>query len=83
MSQHTNVDFPSLKARKLLAILKRKPLSYAVQRQKGSHRTMRSSAGYPDIHISGHEADTIGPDLVKKILCNDVGLNEADARKLL
>jgi hypothetical protein len=44
---------------------------------------MRSAAGYPEINFSGHEADTIGPRLVKKILCKDVGLREAEARKLL
>jgi len=77
------VEFPSLKARKLLAILQRKPLSYSVHRQKGSHRIMRSASGYPEINFSGHEADTIGPRLVKKILCEDVGLGEAEARKLI
>jgi hypothetical protein len=35
-------DFPSLKARRLLAILMREPLNYRVVRRTGSHRTLRA-----------------------------------------
>jgi hypothetical protein len=44
---------------------------------------MRSAAGYPQILVSGHEADTMDPRIVRKILCKDVGLTEAEARKLI
>jgi predicted RNA binding protein YcfA (HicA-like mRNA interferase family) len=32
--------FPSLKAKRLLAILEREPLNYRVARQSGSHRRL-------------------------------------------
>jgi predicted RNA binding protein YcfA (HicA-like mRNA interferase family) len=33
--------FPSMKAKRLLAVLERQPLGYEVVRQSGSHRRMR------------------------------------------
>lgn len=33
-------DFPSMKAKALLAVLMREPLGYRVTRQRGSHRTL-------------------------------------------
>jgi predicted RNA binding protein YcfA (HicA-like mRNA interferase family) len=31
-------EFPSLKAKRLMAVLQRQPLGYVVRRQRGSHR---------------------------------------------
>jgi predicted RNA binding protein YcfA (HicA-like mRNA interferase family) len=76
-------DFPSLKARKLLAVLKREPLGYKIARQKGSHRKMKSRNGYPALTFSWHDGATIGPGLVEKTLVEDVGLDRADALNLL
>jgi predicted RNA binding protein YcfA (HicA-like mRNA interferase family) len=76
-------DFPSLKARKLLAVLKRRPLGYAVTRQKGSHRRMESSTGYQPLTFSWHDSVTIPPSLVEKTLVDDVGLSRAEALELL
>jgi len=39
-------DFPSMKAKRLLATLERKPLGYSVVRQSGSHRRLEV-AGRP------------------------------------
>lgn len=75
--------FPSLKAKKLLAILGRKPLEYVIARQKGSHRTLKSAAGYRDLLFSFHDGDTVPPGAVKKILTTDVGLTEKEALELL
>lgn len=74
--------FPSMKAKKLLAILERKPLGYRVARQSGSHRRMESPA-YPPLTFAFHDKATIPAGLVRKILVRDVGLAEDEARKLL
>jgi predicted RNA binding protein YcfA (HicA-like mRNA interferase family) len=75
--------FPSLKARQLLAVLSRSPLNYAVARQKGSHRLLKSESGYPDLRFSFHDGQTLAPGLVRKILVDDVGLAEDEAAGLL
>jgi len=74
--------FPSLKAKALLAVLRRPPLAYEVERQRGSHRRL-VSATYPPLLFSFHDRADIAPGLVRKILCRDVGLSEAEALDLL
>ncbi len=74
--------FPSLKAKRLLAILERAPLSYHVARQSGSHRRMESPS-HPPLTFAFHDKATIPAGLVRKILVRDVGLAEDEARKLL
>jgi predicted RNA binding protein YcfA (HicA-like mRNA interferase family) len=79
-------DFPSLKAKKMLAVLERGPLSYSEKpgkKRKGSHRHLISSNGYPDIGFWAHDKDTLKGSVVKDILVKQVGLSEADARKLV
>jgi len=67
-----------------MSILKKKPLHYEVVRQVGSHKWMESSAGYPPLEISFHEGGReVPPRTVKKILVKDIGLDEAEARKLV
>jgi predicted RNA binding protein YcfA (HicA-like mRNA interferase family) len=75
-------QFPSIKAKRLLAILERKPLGYRVARQSGSHRRMEAP-GRPSLSFSFHDKATIASGLVRKILTKDVGLAEDEARKLL
>jgi hypothetical protein len=36
-------DFPSMKAHDLLAVPMREPLSYAIVRQRGSHRRLKGA----------------------------------------
>jgi predicted RNA binding protein YcfA (HicA-like mRNA interferase family) len=74
--------FPSLKARALLRVLTREPLGYRVVRQSGSHRKMEAP-GRPPITFSFHGQQTIRPRTVKRILCDQVGLSEDEALKLL
>jgi len=74
--------FPSMKAKKLFAILTRSPLNYTVVHSVGSHRKL-SSNGYPDITFAFHDNETIGGSVVKKILCKDVGLSEQEALNLI
>jgi predicted RNA binding protein YcfA (HicA-like mRNA interferase family) len=76
-------QFPSLKAMRLFAILKRKPLYYKVAHRTGSHRKMTSSQGYPDIEFAFHDKMTIPGRMVRKILVIDVGLSEQEAIFLL
>ena len=75
-------DFPSMKARDLLAVLMREPLSYKIARQRGSHRRL-AAPGRPSLTFAFHDRATVGPGLVRKVLCRDVGLSEEDALKLL
>jgi predicted RNA binding protein YcfA (HicA-like mRNA interferase family) len=75
-------DFPSMKARELLAVLTREPLSYEIVRQRGSHRRLKAP-GRPAITFAFHDSATVAPGLVRKILCRDVGLGEDEALKLL
>jgi predicted RNA binding protein YcfA (HicA-like mRNA interferase family) len=71
-----------MKAKRLLATLERKPLSYRVVRQAGSHRRMEAP-GWPPLTFAFHDKATIPARLVRKILVKDVGLAEDEARKLL
>lgn len=75
-------DFPSMKARDLLAVLTREPLSYEIVRQRGSHRRLKAH-GRPPITFAFHDRATVGPGAVRKVLCRDVGLGEDEALKLL
>ncbi len=74
--------FPSLKAKRLLAILQGKPLGYRVVRQKGSHRRMESES-YPPITFAAHDGDTVPGGMVRKILVDQVGLDADQARGLV
>jgi len=71
-----------MKAKRLLAVLERKPLSYRVTRRAGSHRRLRSP-DYPSITFAFHDNQTVPPWTVSKILLGDVGLTEDDALELL
>jgi predicted RNA binding protein YcfA (HicA-like mRNA interferase family) len=71
-----------MKARELLAVLMREPLSYEIVRQRGSHRRLKTP-GRPSITFAFHDRATVGPAVVRKVLCRDVGLGEDEALKLL
>ena len=75
-------DFPSLKARRLLAILMREPLGYRVVRQSGSHRTL-AAPGRPRVLFAFHDGRTLAPHDVRRVLVREVGLAESDALDLL
>lgn len=75
--------FPSVKARKLLSVLRRKPLQYRVTRVKGSHKRLVSPNGYPPLTFSWHDGATIPPGLVEKTLVTDVGLERSEALELI
>lgn len=75
-------QFPSLKAKKLLQTLERRPLGYTVARQKGSHRRM-TAPGRPSLSFAFHDRSTVSGNLVKEILTKDVGLSEDEAKRLL
>ena len=75
-------EFPSMKARDLLAVLMREPLSYEITRRSGSHRRLKAP-GRPPLTFAFHEGATVAPGLVKKILCRDIGLSEDEALRLL
>jgi hypothetical protein len=49
--------FPSMKAKRLLAVLERQPLDYELVRQSGSHRRMRSPVHPPLRRKRGNYSD--------------------------
>jgi predicted RNA binding protein YcfA (HicA-like mRNA interferase family) len=71
-----------MKAKKLRTRLERKPLLYCAARQTGSHRRLLSP-NYPPLLFAFHDNATIPPWMVRKILIQDIGLAEAEARELL
>lgn len=74
--------FPSMKAKQLLAVLMREPLGYRIVRQRGSHRTL-AAPGRPRILFASHDRHTLPPGRVRKILVDQVGLDEQEALDLL
>jgi predicted RNA binding protein YcfA (HicA-like mRNA interferase family) len=72
-----------MRGRELRRVLSRNPLSYKTVRQRGSHRTLESPNGYPQLIFSFHDRQEIPPRVVKKILVQDVGLDEDHARRLV
>ena len=74
--------FPSMKAKQLLAVLVREPLGYRIARQKGSHRHL-VAAGRPPILYAFHDGHSVPPGRVRKILVDQVGLEEQEALDLL
>lgn len=75
-------QFPTMKAKRLLAVLEREPLNYRVSRQSGSHRRMEAP-NRPPLTFAFHDKATVPSGLVRKVLVRDVGLAEDEARKLL
>jgi predicted RNA binding protein YcfA (HicA-like mRNA interferase family) len=75
-------QFPTMKAKRLLAVLEREPLNYRVSRQSGSHRRMESP-GRPPLTFAFHVKATVPSGLAARFSSKDVGLAEDEARKLL
>lgn len=73
--------YPSMKASKLLGILKT-DLGYEIKKQTGSHRKMQSPQ-HPDVLFSYHDGASVAPGVVRKILEKDVGLTATEAQQLL
>ena len=82
-SPRAGVQFPSLRATRLLAVLMRAPLNYEIARQKGSHRKLTSASGYPSFTFSWHDRETLPGGVVKEVLTKRVGLTESDGFELL
>jgi predicted RNA binding protein YcfA (HicA-like mRNA interferase family) len=71
-----------MKAKRLLAVLMREPLSYRIVRQRGSHRTLRAF-GRPPLVFAWHDRVEVKPRQVRALLVGQVGLEEAEALDLL
>ena len=57
-------DWPSTRAKKVLAALLRK--GWRIKRQRGSHRTLSHDA-LPDFVFSFHDREEIGPRMLARI----------------
>jgi predicted RNA binding protein YcfA (HicA-like mRNA interferase family) len=71
-----------MKAKRLLAVLERRPLGYRVARQSGSHRRLEAP-NRPALTFAFHDNATVPSGLVRKIFVKDIGLAEDEAGKLL
>ncbi len=58
------MQFPSAKARRVLAALEK--LGWHVKRQSGSHRTL-AKPDNPDYVFAFHDGDEIGPKMMNRI----------------
>jgi predicted RNA binding protein YcfA (HicA-like mRNA interferase family) len=67
-------NWPSSKAKKVLAALKR--IGWAVKRQSGSHLTL-ARPGFPDFVFAFHDSDEIGPKMLSRI-ARHTGLTQGD-----
>ncbi|MGF1647076.1 MAG: type II toxin-antitoxin system HicA family toxin [Kineosporiaceae bacterium] len=74
--------FPSMKAKKLLAVSMREPLAYTAIRHEGSHKILRAE-GFPRLVWGHHDGATIPPGLVRTILVKQVGLTVDQALELI
>jgi predicted RNA binding protein YcfA (HicA-like mRNA interferase family) len=74
--------FPSMKAKRLLAILMREPLNYRVARQAGSHRTLKAP-GRPTVRFAWHDREELAPGEVRDVLVKQVKLEQTEALDLL
>jgi predicted RNA binding protein YcfA (HicA-like mRNA interferase family) len=74
--------FPSMKAKRLFAILTREPLNYRVARQTGSHRRMKAP-GRPSFTFAYHDREDLSPGQVRSVFVNSAGLEEREALDLL
>ncbi len=57
-------QWPSIKAKRLLAVLSR--LGWEVKRQSGSHKTLFRN-GQPDFVFAFHDSDEIGPKMLARV----------------
>ncbi len=74
-------QFPSMKAADFLRLLQRE-LGYRIVRQEGSHRKLEAD-GRPTLTFAFHDRVSLPPRMVRKILVNDVGMSEDQAKRLL
>lgn len=57
-------DWPSVKAKRLLAALER--IGWQVKRQTGSHKVLARS-GWPDVIFAFHDNEEIGPRMLARV----------------
>lgn len=74
--------FPSMKAKRLLALLRSLGYQPVPGRGKGSHTVLRSE-GRPQIIYAFHSNEEIGPVLLRRILIRNVGLTLDEALEVL
>jgi predicted RNA binding protein YcfA (HicA-like mRNA interferase family) len=74
-------EFPSLKARQLLRILRR--LGYEVARRGGSSHRWLEAEGRPRLLFTYHDRVSIAPSRVREILVEQAGLTVEEALKVI
>ncbi|MBN2208771.1 MAG: type II toxin-antitoxin system HicA family toxin [Candidatus Coatesbacteria bacterium] len=68
-------EWPSVKARRLLAALLR--IGWSVKRQSGGLHRVLSRAGWPDFALAFHDREEIGPRMLARI-ARQTGLTPED-----
>ena len=74
--------FPSMKAKRLLAVLMREPLNYRIVHQTGSHRKLEAP-GRPPLRFAWHDRKELAPGEVRMVLVRQARLEESEALDLL
>lgn len=77
------MNFPSMKARKLLQLLQRAPLSYSIDEKKAGSHVWLVSPKFPRLRWGFHMNRDLPGGLVREILMKQVGLSEEDALQLI
>jgi len=68
-------DWPSVKARRALAALRR--IGWTIKRQGGSSHRILARPGWPDVLFAYHDRVTLGPTAMK-VLAKKTGLTPKD-----
>ena len=73
-------QFPSKKGNQVLRLLKK--LGYTVTRTTGSHRKLEAD-GRPTIFFAWHDSADVSPTALRKLLVEQVGLNDDEIARVL
>jgi predicted RNA binding protein YcfA (HicA-like mRNA interferase family) len=65
-----------------MKVLRRAPLRYEVVRQGGGHRVLEAE-GRGRVVMTHHDSQTLPSGVVRRILVDQAGLSEDEARALL
>lgn len=71
-----------MRAKAVYRILTREPLNYTLSRRAGSHRRLKAE-GRPPITWAYHDSHTLSPGELRRVLVQQVGLEEDEALRLV
>lgn len=75
--------FPSMKAKKMRALLRREGYRPVPGRGRGSHTVLVCPGREGQILFAFHDRATIGPVLIRKLLVKEAGYSITEAERLV